>query len=667
MIPTDILERMYRMFYEISPDLVCTLDDNGIVMDVNQRMLDHFGYSKDDVIGRSCFDFIADKYKKTALDGFGEMKEKGIGPVIELLLIKQDGNTFFGLCRGARISDDKKKMGYIITIQDISSIRNALEKAQHAEEETKTKYDELKKTHESFLLLEKKYRNLYERSTDLLRTIDLNGIIIDCNESYAKNLQYSKNEIIGTSLFEHTAKKSYDEMVKGVDDWRRTGIISNIEIWMKRKDGSEFPTLLSGGSIYDENGQIIGRTVSLRNITDVYQTKMIIEQNQLKIKEQYEELKKTNNLLRVAEQKYRSLYATSPDLLRTINSDGMIMDCNDAYAKDLGYSKKEVIGTQIYDHTAEKSLDQMSEVFNLWKTGASITNKEVWMKRKDGTIFPALLSATTFYQDGKMGSNTVIKDITDIYNAKKKIEENEARIREQYADLQNVEKSKEEFLAMITHELKTPLVPIQGYVDILLAEKFGILNDEQKHRLEIIKSSVKYLMKMVSDLLDVQKIELHQLKLNKENNDLANMVYEVIENIKPDAEKHNIKISPSLPPDLFCMCDKLRMQQVINNLINNALDFCPKVDGQIFIKLKTEGEDHKIIIKDNGIGISKGKLDKIFVKFYQIDTSTTREHGGSGIGLAVCKGIVEAHNGKIWAESSGEGKGTEIHILLPQK
>ncbi|MDE1829680.1 MAG: PAS domain S-box protein, partial [Thaumarchaeota archaeon] len=185
MIPPNTLERLYRTFYEISPDLVCTLDDNGVVLDANQRMLDHFGYSKDDVVGRSCLDFIADKYKKTTLDGLREMKEKGIGPTIELLLIKADGNTFFGVCKGARIpGEGKNPGGYLITIQDISPMRAALEKAKLAEEQAKERYSELKKAHELLLSLEKKYKNLYENSPDLLRTIDTSGKIIDCNESY---------------------------------------------------------------------------------------------------------------------------------------------------------------------------------------------------------------------------------------------------------------------------------------------------------------------------------------------------------------------------------------------------------------------------------------------------------------------------------------------------
>jgi len=320
----------------------------------------------------------------------------------------------------------------------------------------------------------------------------------------------------------------------------------------------------------------------------------------------------------------------------------------------------------IFEHTAEKNIDSMRQSFDAWKSGLRIANKEVWMKRKDGTVFPALLSATTFYgSDGKMRSNTIIKDITELYNAQKKIEENEAHIREQYDALRKVDKSKEEFLTMITHELKTPLVPIQGYVDILLTDAFGTLTDAQRQRLDIIKSNSRNLSKLMTDLLDVQKIELGQLRISKTRHNLADIIRTIVENIKPNVEKNNIQILTHLQPDLFCMCDSLRIEQVINNLIHNAIDFCPKDSGKIFIKLYADGENARMIVKDNGIGISKSKLSQIFVKFYQIDTSVTREHGGSGLGLVVCKGIVEAHGGKIWAESEGEGKGAEIHMLLP--
>ncbi len=667
MLPPHALDRMYRTFYEISPDLICTLDEKGIILDINKHMLEHLGYTKDEVVGKSCFDFIANDFKVITLNGFKEMIEKGIGPQIEIAIIRKNKQLIFGLCKGALIPNEfPGKNSYLVTIQDISILQQALQRAHLAEEQADKRYDNLKQIHENLLALEEKYRNLYEHSPDLLRTIDLHEVIIDCNESYAKNLGYTKDEIIGRTITEHTADRSRQAMANGIEEWKKTGKISNLEVWLKRKDGSIFPTLLSGTSLYDKNDNLIGRTVSLRDITDMYDAKMKIEKNQKKINEQYNELKKTYHLLSTTEQKFRNLYDTSPDMMRTIDVNGIIIDCNDSYASNLGYSKKDVLGKSILEHSAEKSIPQIKDIFNSWKQGIDIKNKEIWLQRKDNTTFPCLLSATTFYRGEKLlGSNTVIKDITELYQARKKIEENETRIKEQYEKLRQVEKSKEEFVAMMTHELKTPLVPILGYVDMILTETFGTLTEQQKKRLHLIKANSQYLTNLISDLLDVQKIDLGQLKLTMGQNNLTEIILQAMENIRPDLEKHNITISADLQPELFYTCDKLRMIQVINNLLHNALDFCPETDGKISVKLYSGGANYRIIIKDNGIGIQKNNLEKVFVKFYQIDTSVTREHGGSGLGLAVCKGIVEIHKGKIWADSEGLGKGTEIHVSLP--
>ncbi len=218
---------------------------------------------------------------------------------------------------------------------------------------------------------------------------------------------------------------------------------------------------------------------------------------------------------------------------------------------------------------------------------------------------------------------------------------------------------------MITHELKAPLVPIIGYIDILLSQKLGTINETQKEKLEIIRTSTRFLLKITSDLLDAQKIELGQLAMVKNPHYLSQIIKDVLARIRPDLESIGIMVNTDLQEDISCLCDNTRIEQVLINLISNAMDFCPKKNGEINIKLRLEDNTHaRISVIDNGIGISKSKLDKIFVKFYQIDTSSTREHGGTGLGLSVCKGIIENHGGKIWAESE-VNNGTQIHILLP--
>ena len=139
--------------------------------------------------------------------------------------------------------------------------------------------------------------------------------------------------------------------------------------------------------------------------------------------------------------KYRSLYENSPDLYRTIDTEGVILDCNKSYADALGYSKEEIIGITIFNHVADISLVALRNSFETWKETGHVSSREVWMRRKDGTTFPASLSATNLYdEDGKLiGSNTTIRDITEVYESRKKLEDNERRIKAQFEELKKLD------------------------------------------------------------------------------------------------------------------------------------------------------------------------------------------------------------------------------------
>ena len=511
------------------------------------------------------------------------------------------------------------------------------------------------------------YKPLYENSPILERTINTHGVIIACNNAYAKHFGYSKTEIIGKSIFNHTAKESYDEMQRTFNIWKKTGIVHNREIWFKQKNKTVFLGLLSATNIYDSKRRLIGSNTAIRDITEIHNARKKIQESEIRIKKQLDDLKKSNKLLFVTEQKYKNLYEKTPALLRSVTTKGIVKDCNDAYAKSLGYSKKEIFNMSLFDHTAEKSIKDMTNEMKQWRKTSVISQQEIWLKRKNGTIFPTLLNGTNLYdENGKIiGRTATLTNLTQIYRAREKLQSKEEQIEEQLIALKKLNRIKDEFLTMITHELKTPLVPINSYTDILLSEVLGPLNEAQKNRLEIMKSSSKSLLKLISDILDAQKIELGQLTLKKESYDISEIIKETVNKMKPIVERNGISITTDLHERIFCLCDKIRIEQVLSNLIVNSLDFCSKESGKIHIKLRTQDNVAKIVVKDNGVGIVKSSIDKIFVKFYQADTTTTREHGGTGIGLSVCKGIIDGHGGKIWAESEGRNKGTEIHILLP--
>ncbi len=259
-----------------------------------------------------------------------------------------------------------------------------------------------------------------------------------------------------------------------------------------------------------------------------------------------------------------------------------------------------------------------------------------------------------------------------VYNAKDEVGELVSTfnimsdtIKQKEEEARKNDQAKDEFLAMITHELKTPLVPIQGYADILLSEHLGALTDKQKERLQIIKTSSESLLDIISDLLDAQKLELGQLRMKVESKNIKDTIIKSVEALKPQADRNGVKISFE-GPDVVVLHDAERMGQVLTNLIKNSLNAVKQNIGAINISTKVEDDFVIISVKDNGIGIPEDKQKDLFKKFYQVDATLTRERGGSGLGLAICKGIVDAHGGEISVKST-LNIGTTFTIKLPKR
>jgi signal transduction histidine kinase len=238
-------------------------------------------------------------------------------------------------------------------------------------------------------------------------------------------------------------------------------------------------------------------------------------------------------------------------------------------------------------------------------------------------------------------------------------------IKEKEEEAKKTDIAKDEFLAMITHELKTPLVPIQGYSDLLLSEHLGPLTDKQKERVSIIKSSATSLLDIISDLLDAQKLELGQLRMKKESSSIKNTIEKAVEAMQLAADEKEVKITVNCP-DVVLLHDSERIVQVITNLLKNGLKAVEEKAGAIKINAGDYPSEVKISVKDNGIGIPADKQKDLFKKFYQVDASLTRELGGSGLGLAICKGIIQSHGGRIGVQSTPD-IGTTFTFTIPKK
>jgi len=231
--------------------------------------------------------------------------------------------------------------------------------------------------------------------------------------------------------------------------------------------------------------------------------------------------------------------------------------------------------------------------------------------------------------------------------------------------LKNAKKDKDEFIAMISHELKTPLTPIKIYATTLKKPKaFGELNQKQTEAVDAIHFNALRLERLIGDLLDVQRLETGRMMFSKEKFSVNEVLDEAVKDYQIMSQEKNIQISSKIDGEIILYSDKKRIDQVLDNLARNSIDFVPKDTGTIQIFAEKNNDNVLFTVKDNGQGISKEAQKKLFAKFYQADTSVTRRHGGTGLGLAICKGIVEGLGGEIWLESE-EGKGTNVYFTIP--
>jgi len=230
--------------------------------------------------------------------------------------------------------------------------------------------------------------------------------------------------------------------------------------------------------------------------------------------------------------------------------------------------------------------------------------------------------------------------------------------------LQQVTKKKDEFASMVTHELKTPLVPIIGFCEILKDPKAGELNELQEESVDEIYKNSNELLHLIQNMLNAQKVELHKLKFKLKIIDVNQYMKGRYKNLKYLMKDKKIDFENFCTSELKIKGDEEKVNEIFSNLVLNAIDFVPE-KGKIDIHAIESDDMVLFSVKDNGQGIPKDKIGDMFKKFYQIDTSVTRKHGGSGLGLAICKGFVDGMGGKIWVESK-VGKGTTFFFTIPK-
>ena len=305
-------------------------------------------------------------------------------------------------------------------------------------------------------------------------------------------------------------------------------------------------------------------------------------------------------------------------------------------------------------------------------------NLDVSVKRKGNDELSVLSDSFNSMVNSIKRYNERQNELTKALEFKNdELTETEKDLRRANEELVNTETAKEEFLSMISHELKTPLTPLKMYAEMLLKiRSMGELNEKQLKAMKMILRSISQLELLVNDIFDVYKLDIGKLQLNKKVVQVASLVKENMWELGLLMRDKQIQFNAEIiPPSekVNVLCDPRRIGQVLANLIKNSVDFVPDKGGRITIRTEAgyskqtnDGNSNYVVftIEDNGSGIPFEKIINLFKKFYQVDTSTKRKHGGTGLGLAICSGIVEGHGGKIWVDTK-HTQGAMIKFTLP--
>ncbi|ABX12816.1 porin PorA family protein [Nitrosopumilus maritimus] len=233
------------------------------------------------------------------------------------------------------------------------------------------------------------------------------------------------------------------------------------------------------------------------------------------------------------------------------------------------------------------------------------------------------------------------------------------------AELEEIDKQKDELVSMVSHEIKNPLTPIILACQLLLTEKEGPLTQKQKHRIKQILVNSNQVTALLSDLSDIKTLDRNDMNLRKEDVNVDILLKKIIPNLKDMVESRGAVLELKVKKSKTISCDAARISQVVTNIVKNAVDFVPTTNGKIVISSDVTDDGQTLIsIEDNGIGIPEEHHETVFEKFHQLDTPKDISHQGTGLGLAICKGIVESHGGKIWVAKDYTG-GAKFNILLP--
>jgi PAS domain S-box-containing protein len=510
-----------------------------------------------------------------------------------------------------------------------------------------------------------RFRNLVEQMSEGVVIADTKGKILLINEQFLDLSGLSREQAIGQNI-QHLAEDLHLEPI--LWHWRQRikGVASEYEITYNRK-GDERRLWISGAPLYDRYGDNAGTLATIRDITEQHRMSRRLERYTQGLQKLVEE---QTEKLRASQQRFRDLLLHMSEGFLTLDATFRIRFSNERIREILQVPKDSVSGREIFDFVDPRGRTRLLDALESAQHRRSVrVQQEVNFMRADGGSIPAVV-AIALVQEGSDSEGSryslVITDVSDLKRMQRQMEERARELERVNEELRAHGRAKDGFLSNVSHELRTPLSTIQGYVEMLESTNLGSLAGPQKGALDIMSRNVERLGALINEMIEFSRMEIRGVQVKLRLFDVEKLVREAAASIRPNVLAKDISLSSHVDDALGPVWgDRQKIGQVLAIFLSNAVKFSPNgAMIQVRATLSQEGEV-ALSVTDTGIGIPRPYQERIFSKFFQIDSSLTRRYEGTGIGLSIAKSIAEAHGGRIELESL-PGKGSTFTLVLPQ-